>query len=203
MVFLDVSKTIDSLKRKGYSVSYFENAGEASAYLVKEIENKTVGFGDSETIASLQLYEKLSRHNRVYAPQYSEEKAFVEAARKSLLTDVFVTSVNAFSETGEMVNIDGTGNRIAGSVFGHQKVYVVVGTNKLVHTLEDAIWRARNIAAPRNAKRLGLNTPCATQGTRCYDCSSKERICNSMVLYLHKMDELEMEIVLIDQPLGY
>ncbi len=102
-----------------------------------------------------------------------------------------------------MVNLDGSGNRIAGTLFGHQKVYFVIGSNKIVPTLELAIERTRNTAAPQNAKRLQLKTPCAMEGTRCYDCSSPERICNAMVIYFQKMNDLDMEIILVQENLGF
>jgi len=108
------------------------------------------------------------------------------------------------AETGELVNIDGTGNRVAASLFGHQKVYFVIGTNKIEPTLEKAVWRARNVAAPINAKRFNADTPCAKKGDRCYDCSSPERICNALVIYLKKMNDIEdVEIILIDEELGF
>lgn len=152
----------------------------------------------------MELYHILSSHNEVTDPQqYVEADDFLTIARKCLTSDVYVSSVNALSETGEMVNIDATGNRIAGSLFGHEKVYFVVGVNKVVPTLEDAIWRARNIAAPRNAKRLHRRTPCAVRGDRCYDCASPDRICNGMVVYFRKTDDVEMVVVLVGTELGY
>ena len=119
-----------------------------------------------------------------------------------MTTDVFLTSVNAASESGELVNIDGSGNRTAGTLFGHKKVYFVLGENKIVPTLEDAIWRAKNIAAPKNAERLKLKTPCAQKGDKCYDCNSSDRICNGLVIHYKKMDDCEMEVVIIKEPLG-
>lgn len=93
-------------------------------------------------------------------------------------------------ETGEMVNIDGMGNRVAGSVFGHEKVYFAVSVNKLEPTLTEAVYRARNTAGPKNARRYKLNTPCAVKGDRCYDCKSSDRICNTMNITAYDRDEL-------------
>ena len=201
---MDFEKVAEALRRKGYSVSYFENANSAAEYLDHEIDKRTVGFGDSATVASMALNERLRLHNTVYDPaSCADNDSFVDIAKSCLTTEVFLTSVNAMSESGEMVNIDGTGNRIAGSLFGHEKVYFVVSSKKITATLEDAIQRARNIAAPENAKRLGLKTPCAIKGDRCYNCSSPERICNAMLIYFRKMDDIDAEVVLIDEPLGY
>lgn len=200
---MDTEKIISVLKLKGYRVSCFESAEDASRYLNSIINNKTVGFGDSATLLDMKLFERLSSHNEVYDPQHCDTGTdFIETAKKCLTTKIYITSINALSETGEIVNIDGTGNRIAGALFGHEKVYFVAGTNKLAPTLQDAIWRARNIAAPKNAMRLGLRTPCAKKGDRCYDCSSPDRICSGMMIHFKKMNDIDMEIVLINEQLG-
>jgi len=201
---MDIGKVSRVLKGNGYAVSYFENAREAAAYLNEEIDNKSVGFGDSATLLSMKLFESLSSHNEVFDPQHCTfGESFTDTAKKCLTTQIFLTSLNALSETGEIVNIDGTGNRVAGSLFGHEKVFFVAGTNKLIPTLEEAIWRARNISAPKNAMRLKLKTPCAKRGERCYDCASPDRICNSMVIHFKKMSNIDMEVVLINEKLGY
>lgn len=201
---MDIRKVIELLKFKGYSVSYFEIAEDAAVYINNKIDNKSVGFGDSVTLLSMKLFEKLSSHNEVFDPQHPPNGTnFIDTAKKCLTTQIYLTSINALSETGEIVNIDGTGNRIAGSLFGHEKVYFITGTNKLVPTLEDAIWRARNIAAPQNAMKLKLRTPCAKMGNLCYDCSSPDRICNGMIIHFKKMNDIDMEIVLIDEQLGF
>jgi hypothetical protein len=201
---MDIEKVIELLKLKGYTVSYFNNAEDAAIYLNNIIHNKSVGFGDSATLLSMKLFERLSSHNEVFDPQHCAIGTnFIDTAKKCLATEIYLTSINALSETGEIVNIDGTGNRVAGALFGHEKVYFVTGTNKLAPTLEDAIWRARNIVAPQNAMRLQLRTPCAQKGDRCYDCSSPDRICNGMIIHFKKMNDIDMEIVLINEKLGF
>ncbi len=200
---MNIEKTTKAFEKNGYTVSYFKTADEAVYYLNSQIDGKDVGFGDSETLNSLSLYQKLSSHNNVYDPQNPKDGAsFLDTAKKCYQTEVYLTSANAISETGELVNIDGVGNRIGCSVFGHKKVYFVVGINKIAPTLEQAIYRARNIAAPQNAKRIGYKTPCAIKGDKCYDCQSPQRICNGMMVYLKSMDLTDMEIVLIDTSLG-
>jgi len=199
---MNLDLTMQSLKRLGYKVSYFDTSSDAADYLVESVQGMTVGFGDSATLSSMNLAERLAEGNRVVDPSDCSDEDFVEVAKGTLLTDVFFTSVNGACETGELVNIDGTGNRVAGSLFGHKKVYFVFGTNKIEGTLEKAIWRARNIAAPQNAKRFGFKTPCAIKGDKCYNCLSPDRICNGMVVYLHAMKDMEVEVVLIDEALG-
>ena len=118
--------------------------------------------------------------------------------------DVYLLSANAIAEnTGEILNIDGTGNRVASSLFGHRKVYLVAGRNKVSPDYDSALWRLRNVVAPKNAQRLGRKTPCAAKGERCYNCDSPERICNGLVVLYKKMRAMDMEVVLIDQELGY
>ena len=102
-----------------------------------------------------------------------------------------------------MVNIDGAGNRLASTLYGHEKVYFIAGTNKIVENLHQAIDRARNVAAPLIGKRLDCKTPCAVKGNRCYDCNSEERICNAMVIHYKKMMSSEMEVILIEESAGY
>ena len=112
-------------------------------------------------------------------------------------------SVNGLAETGELINIDGSGNRVASTLYGHEKVYLVIGRNKLAPTYDEALWRARNIAAPKNAQRMGRKTPCAVKGDRCYDCKSPDRICRGLVVLWEAMMGMEMEVVLVDEDLGY
>lgn len=200
---MDEGRFIDNLKRRGYEVSVFDTGAQAAAYLDGAIDGRTVGFGDSETMLSMGLYDLLSAHNTVHDPMHRPPgRTFRQVARDTLLTDVFLTSLNAMSETGELVNIDGTGNRVAASLFGHEKVYFVVSLKKLCPTLDDAIHRARNVAAPQNAARHGFQNPCALRADRCYDCSAPDRICNALVVHYRKMRGIEMEVVLIREELG-
>ena len=201
---MNIEKTIESLKCNGYQVTFFQETEDATAYLVKELNGVTIGFGNSATLLSMNLFERLSVHNKVIDPRHREQgKNFNETALECVTSDVFITSVNALSSNGELVNIDGTGNRVAGTLFGHKKVYFVFGINKIMDTLEDAIWRARNVAGPKTAKRLGLKTPCAVKVDRCYDCSSPERICNGMLIHYKKMDDVDMEVIIINKELGF
>mgnify|MGYP001333930827 CR=1 FL=1 len=201
----DVEKTIASLKANRFDVSYFAAAEEAAAYIDGEINGEVVGFGDSMTMIKMKLFDRLSSHNEVHDPKQSRcEDEFQQLAREALTTYVYLTSVNAMSETGEMVNIDGTGNRVAGSLYGHRRVYFVVGVNKIAPDLESAICRARNVAGPLNARKYDLPTPCVKGEMRCYDCTSQSRICNAEVIYRKKMNHMDKaEVILIGEELGF
>ena len=201
---MNPQKALQQFQAKHYDTSYFESAEDAAEYLNRVIDNRTVGFGDSQTLTYLRMYALLSQHNKVYDPQNCVGgKTFDETAKECLTTEIFLTSVNAASETGELVNIDGTGNRIAGSLFGHDKIYFVFGVNKLAPTLEEAVWRAQNIAAPKNAQRLCKKTPCAKRADACYHCTSPDRICGGIMIHFQKMVDVNMEIVLINEPLEF
>lgn len=115
---------------------------------------------------------------------------------------VYITSANGLAETGEIINIDGAGNRVASTLYGHRKVYFIIGRNKLAPTYDEALWRARNIAAPKNARRLDRKTPCAIKGDRCYDCKSPERICRGLVVLWGPMLGIDTEVILVDEELG-
>ena len=194
----DFSKIKKSLTLRGYAVKAFETKERAAEYLVSEIKNTSVGIGGSQTVDTLGVFDLLSKSNTVFWHWKQGE----EARKNAALCSVYLTSVNAAQETGELVNIDGTGNRVAASVFGHEKVYFVFGRNKIEPTLEKAIDRARNVAAPKNAARLGKNTPCAKSNKGCFDCKSAERICRALCVYFGPMMGMEAEVIIIDDDLG-
>lgn len=189
-----------NLEARGYAVRVFATGKEAADYLDAAIDGKSVGFGGSATLDALGLYERLGSHNQtVWHWKWEDKDA---ARREAMVSDVYLTSVNGLAETGELINIDGAGNRVAATLFGHEKVYFVIGRNKLAPTYEEAVWRARNIASPQNAKRLGKKTPCAVSGDRCYDCKSPERICRGLVTLWGPMMGMEAEVLLVDEDLG-
>lgn len=118
--------------------------------------------------------------------------------------DVYMTSANAIAETGEIFNVDGSGNRVASTLYGKKKLFVVIGTNKIEETFDKALWRARNIAAPLNARRLNKSTPCAKGEMKCHDCSSPDRICCGLVILWNRMFGIgKLEVVIIDESLGF
>lgn len=189
-----------NLERHGFQVSVFNTGAEAAAYLDGCIDAKTVGFGGSITLRDLGLYEKLKLHNTVY---WHMPGGNLEECAPAAVAQIYLTSANGLAETGEIINIDGIGNRVASGLYGHEKVYFVIGRNKLAPSYEEALWRARNIAAPKNAQRKRMKTPCAAKGDRCYNCNSPERICRGLTVHWRALTGMEMEAVLIDEDLGY
>ena len=199
---MNVQRTMDSLNYKGFEVRYFETAQEAAEYLRGSIWGKTVGIGGSVTIQQMGLYEQLTEHNTVY---WHWVKNDMETRTAAAGAEVYLTSANAIAETGEIVNIDGSGNRVAATLYNHERVVYVVGVNKITPDLESAVFRARNVAAPLNTRRLGLKTPCAVgKEMRCYNCSSADRICCGVATLLWPMRSIKVtEVVLVGESLGY
>ena len=199
---MDVQRTMDSLSRKGFAVRYFETAKEAADYLNGSIWGKTVGIGGSVTIEQLGPYDRLAQNNTVYWHWRTNDTATRTAAASA---EVYLCSANAIAETGEIVNIDGSGNRVAATLYNHERVVYVAGVNKIAPDLESAVFRARNVAAPLNTRRLGLKTPCAVgKEMRCYNCSSADRICCGVATLLWPMRSIKVtEVVLVGESLGY
>ena len=190
-----------ALERRGFETSYFGTAEEACAYLDQALDGRTIGFGGSQTVRDMGLYERLAAHNTCIWHWDKERNVIPKDATDA---QVYICSVNGVAETGELVNIDGGGNRLASGLFGHEKVYFIIGTNKVAPDLEGAIWRARRCSGPKNARRLGKKTPCAVRADCCYDCKSPERICAAMVIYWEKPALIpEVEVVIVGQELGF
>ena len=201
---VSVETTIKNLRDRGFIVSYFDTAEEAKAYLNESIDNQTVGVGGSVTLHDMGIYDALSTHNTMYWQWYVEPGTpAAETHTKAASADIYLSSVNAIAETGELINIDGTGNRVASTLYGHKKLYLVAGTNKIAKDYDAALWRARNIASPKNAQRLSKKTPCAIKGDKCYDCKSPDRICRGLVVFWEAMSSMETEVVLIGEELGF
>lgn len=201
---MDFTKLSANLKRLGYTVSCFSTAKEAAEYLDSTIDNKTVGFGGSVTLDQMGLYEKLEKHNDVrWHWRIPEGKTVADLRQEANDTQVYLSSVNGIAETGEIINIDATCNRVAAILYGHEKVYLVAGVNKIAPDYDSALYRARNISAPLNAQRLGKKTPCAVNADRCYNCSSPDRICRTLSVLWEAPLGGNFEVVLIEEELGY
>lgn len=190
-------KVRKNLEAHGFDVTCFDTAAEAADYLDRRLDGKTVGHGGSITLKELGLLDRLQSHAVVRSHWLGDSFADAAAA------PVYLTSVNALAETGELINIDGTGNRVAATLYGHKELYLVIGVNKIAPDYDQALWRSRNIAAPKNAKRLNRKTPCAVNADRCYDCDSPERICRGLTVLWRRPNGIPYaEVVIVGEDLG-
>lgn len=198
---MSIESAIKNFERNGFKTRHFTTPEDLRKYLADNIVDTTVGMGGSVTLTELKICDALKGRNKIYWHAIDKSaKTFEEAS----LAEVYILSANALSESGEIVNIDGRGNRISGALFGanRKKVVYVCGTNKLEADLEKALWRAKNIAAPKNAQRLGIKTPCALKGDKCYNCNSPQTICRSISITRHPTSA-ETELLLLDGDWGY
>ena len=199
-----VSKTIEALKKNNIKARYFEDGAAAVKTLLQEIShNAQIGIGGSMTVKSLGIPEMLKdRGNLVHFHWLESTPESMDSARRSAAAaDIYLTSTNALTEKGQLVNIDGVGNRVAAMVYGPKKVYVLCGINKIVSDLDSAVERIQKNAF-KNARRLKLSTPCAANES-CSDCQSPQRMCNVTTIINKKPGKIEMEVLIIGEDLGF
>lgn len=191
------------LIKNGFDCHVYEDAGRAKEAVLELIpQGSSVGFGGSVTVQDMGLYQALqSRGSNVYwhwmEPQRRED--MFACGRDA---DYYLTSTNAITQDGHLVNIDGTGNRVAGMFAGPKQVFVICGRNKICGDLTDALARIHREACPKNARRLGLSTPCAATG-KCTNCASAQRMCNVTTIIEHPPGGRSITVFLVDEDLGY
>ena len=197
---------LTALKENGFEAIYADNSKEALDKVMFLIPKEAkVGIGGSVTVRDIGLVEAIEKQGNTIFMDWRkpiELKEKLKVRKAALTSDVYLTSSNAITLQGQLVNIDGTGNRVSAMIFGPKKVIIVAGANKLVDTLDEAFARIRNIAGPLNGKRLNLKTPCALTG-KCTDCNSPDRMCNVTVILEKKPDLSDITIVLVGENLGY
>jgi L-lactate utilization protein LutB len=204
-----IERMLAALRKNGFDAIYISTRKEAAAKVLELIPpNALVGVGGSVTVRELGLLEILkSRGNMIADHWEARHKELtpeqVMKVRKLLLnSDVLLTSTNAVTETGNLVNIDHAGQRVAAMIFGPEKVVIVAGVNKIVRDVDEALERIKNVAAPMNAKRLNMNVPCTVSGF-CSDCDSHDRICNVTTIIERKPVHTDVTVILIGETLGY
>ena len=197
-----VVKNIESRNMEAYFVKTKEDALKKALELIPE--GSSVSWGGTASAQEIGLQQALHEGNyEVYDREEvktPEEKDAI--ARKALNCDFFIGSANALVENGVMVNIDGNANRVAAFAYGPKNVLLIVGMNKVVKSEEDAMSRARNEAAPINAQRFGLDTPCSKNGM-CYDCKSTDCICCQILITRYSRVPKRIKVILVDENLGF
>lgn len=201
-----LSQLKENLNRRSIQYEYFPDNSSLLKWLSKKIQpNSVVGVGDSATLEESGILAFLRSSSIHFLDKYKEgitkeEKQLLY--RKNFSADVFFLGANAISLTGEVVQIDGNGSRVAPMIYGPKKVYIIAGTNKITSTLEEAQKRARQIAGPLDAKRLRKETPCAITG-QCINCQSPDRICNHFVTLSGQFDPQRITVCIIEGSFGF
>ena len=198
-----------ALEQNNLEVHVVRNPIDAQELVVKDILPKldieVVSWGDSMTLYATGLLDYFKRHKRfkvieTFAPGLSREDS-MPRRRQALLADLFLTGTNAVTATGKLVNLDMIGNRIGGLIFGPRYVVLMIGRNKIVPDVKAAMRRIKKMAAPMNAIRHHIKTPCV-KTAECMDCKSPERICNTWNIHEKSYPQGRIKVVLINQDLG-
>ena len=197
----NVELTMKNLEARGFQVSRFPDRESAAQYLLQEVGDKPVGIGGSVTIQEMDLFPRLAARGDAFWHAVQPEDGIREKANTC---PIYLMSANGVSESGQIINIDGRGNRVVNMCYAHERVYVIIGINKIAPTDEMALWRARNIASPKNARRLKKETPCAQGESLCHDCNAPDRICSAFVTLERRPGGIpHFEVVIVDEALGY
>jgi L-lactate utilization protein LutB len=198
-----------ALEDNNFEVFVADNTADAGKIVQEEIlpkiGAKTVSWGGSMTFIATGLYNSIKDNPDMeildtFNKSLSGE-AKIELRRRSLLVDLFITGTNAITEMGQLVNLDMIGNRIGGITFGPKHVVILVGRNKIVSDLEDAMYRIKNYVAPINSMRLDMKTPCV-KTSHCEECKSPDRICNTWTITEKSFPKGRVKVVLINEDLG-
>ena len=198
----------DALKKNGFQAEYLPTAGEAKKRIHALIpEGVTVGRCGSTTLVRMGIFDELRERGLTIIDPFQADLSPDEdlhERRKTLICDLLLTGTNAITRDGKLINVDGTGNRVAAMIFGPKKVIVVAGRNKIVSTAKEGLERIKNTAAPLNARRLKRSVPCARLD-RCppKECNSPERMCNVTVILEKNPDMSSITVLLVGENLGF
>jgi hypothetical protein len=202
----DIETTIKALNKKGFKAVYAKDAKEALDRVLSVVgRNESIGVGGSVTMQETGIVDALiERGNTVYWHWLAWNKGqdADETRKKAMSADVYLSSTNAVTTAGDLINIDGTGNRAASMFYGPNKVIIVAGRNKISSNPHTAVARIKRVACPKNARRIGLDTPCAKTG-KCEECNGTSRMCNVTIRIQYPTNGKEIHVVLIDGDFGY
>lgn len=198
-------RLIRKLQEGGFGAYYCPDKASALEQALSLIpKGASVGWGGALSAQQIGLMDALSagEYNPIDRDKTNSPEERKAAMKRCLLADVFITGANALSMDGQMVNIDGMGNRVAAIVYGPESIIVIAGMNKVTDTLEDALRRARTVAAPVNKQRFPGDTPCKVTGT-CADCRSERCICNQILITRNSRPAGRIKIILVGEDLGF
>ena len=213
---MNIEKTLNALRANRMDAYYVETAEEAKALALSLIpEGSCCASGGSVTLAETGIIDALKNGNYTYIdrmiPDLTPEQR-EEAMRAAFSADVYLASANAITEDGELYNVDGNSNRVAALLYGAKSVVIVAGINKLVKDLDEAVLRVKTVAAPKNAKRLSCDTPCAKLG-HCISlernggmtdgCKTPARICATFTVMAYQRHVCRIKVIIVGEALGY
>ena len=201
-----IQNTIDNLNKRGFLAEYAETAQAAKERVLElTADARSIGMGGSVTLYKTGIQDALETAGHfIYSAAAAAAKGqdVAEAVKLGLFADVYMSSSNAITEDGTLINIDGMGNRVAGLIFGPQKIIVVAGKNKLAADEAAAMERIKTVSCPMNGKRLKKQLPCALTG-KCNDCRSADRMCRVTVKHEAPTRGKEFHIIIVNEELGY
>ncbi|AYE34284.1 lactate utilization protein [Clostridium septicum] len=201
-----ILRTIEALKSNNMNGYLVSNKAELLAKIEELVkEGSTVSCGGSVSLAESGVLDYLRSGKYNFLDRGKEgltQEEIGKIYRGAFSADAYFTSSNAITEAGELYNVDGNGNRVAAMIFGPERVIVIVGVNKLVKDVDEAINRVKYVAAPANGVRLNRQTPCAKVGY-CMDCKSKTRMCRQYTLIKSQSNPDRMHVIFINEELGY
>lgn len=201
-----VQRTIEGLKKNNMEGYYVKDEVELKEKLKELLKhNSTVTVGGSMTLFETGVIDYLRSGEYNFLDRYDEELSPADLKklyRDAISADTYICSTNALTESGELYNIDGRGNRVAAMMFGPDQVIIIAGVNKIVKNLEEAETRIKTLAAPVNARRLNKNTTCAKLGY-CAECTTDERICSAYVVLKRQLIKGRIKVIIVGKELGY
>ena len=201
-----IEKTINNLKKNNIN-GYYVKDNDELINLIKDIakEGEVVSVGGSMSLFESKVIELLRSGRYEFLDRYKKDltqEDIKEIYRKSFFVDTYFASANAITEDGKIFNVDGNGNRVAAILYGPDKVVLIVGVNKIVKNIEQAVARNRAISGPANAKRLNLSTPCIKTG-QCMECNIEDRICCEYTVIKRQKNPKRMHVIFINDTLGF
>lgn len=199
-----IERILQNLKKRKINAKYFTTKEDAKQAILEEIKSDMiVGIGGSMTVKQMNLHEELMKAgNTVYWHWLVEPAQMSEVRKNAARADVYLTSTNALTEDGELINIDGVGNRVSSMFYGPKKTIVICGINKICPDLISGIDRIKTQACTKNARRLNRKTPCVATG-QCHDCQSPDRMCNVTTIISGKPEEVDLNVYIVGEEIGY
>lgn len=201
-----IKRTMENLEKNNMEAYYVKDETEVIEK-VKELINEedTVAVGGSQTLFETGVIDFLRNGKFNFLDRYADNLSDNDRKtifRKSFFADAYFVSSNAVTESGELFNVDGNGNRVAAMLYGPDKVIVIIGVNKIVKDINEAYERNKQISGPANNKRLSTENPCTKVGY-CVDCANPRRICNDYVIIKRQRDKGRIKVIIVGKELGY